>query len=54
MKNINNKLIGKILIIIELIIAVIVSIYSAFLAHPLFGIFVIGILLSLFGGALIL
>ena len=42
MKNIDTDLIGKILIIIGL-----------FLAHPLLGIFIIGILLLIFGGILI-
>ena len=52
MKNINNKLIGKILFIIGLLITLTVCIYSAFLAHPLFGMFIIGTLLLIFGGIL--
>ena len=52
MKNINNKLIGKILFIIGLLITLTVGIYSALLAHPLFGMFIIGTLLLIFGGIL--
>ena len=53
MKNINTELIGKIVIIIGLLIALTIIVYSAFLAHPLLGIFIVGILLLIFGGILI-
>ena len=53
MKNINAELIGKILIIIGLLIALTIIVYSAFLAHPLLGIFTVGIILLFFGGILI-
>lgn len=52
MKNVNNKLIGKILFIIGLLVVLTIIVYGAFLAHPLVGIFIIGILLLTFGGIL--
>ena len=53
MKNINTELIGKILIIIGLLIALTIIVYSAFLTHPLIGIFTVGIILLFLGGILI-
>ena len=53
MKSINTKLIGKILSIIGLLIALTVLVYCTFLAHILAGIFIVGILLLIFGGILI-
>ena len=53
MKSVNTKLIGKILSIIGLLIALTIIVYSAFLVHPLLEIFIVGILLLIFGGILI-